>query len=81
MRNAVREAVAPCHHCGSRDLHRSRRRLLERALSLFDLYPYRCLGCTARILRRGASLSARADARGTRIPLSPPPRPRDSSPT
>ena len=46
-------AMSPCRRCGGACLRRSRRRAFERALSLFNLYPYRCDDCGARVFRSG----------------------------
>lgn len=43
-----------CPACGDHEVRRSRRRVLERILSAFGLFPYRCQRCDARFLRFGA---------------------------
>ena len=40
--------VRYCPFCGSDRTHRSRRRLLERVISLMGRYPFRCEECQAR---------------------------------
>jgi hypothetical protein len=40
-----------CPHCGGDELHRSRRRRLDRILSIIGLLPYRCSDCCRRFYR------------------------------
>ena len=47
-----------CPRCGSGDARRSRRRGLERLLSLFGIWPYRCSACGERFHRLGTPSDA-----------------------
>ncbi len=43
-----------CPRCGSQEVYRSRRRGLDKVISLFGLYPFSCngFGCKKRFYRR-----------------------------
>jgi DNA-directed RNA polymerase subunit RPC12/RpoP len=57
-----------CKHCSSENLRRSRRRGIERVLSLFGFLPFRCDDCGKRGLLLGVGpkndLNLASDAPG-----------------